>query len=257
MPATLEQRVTAADVWFRRMYDLGFEFPNDYVIFDVETTGLDVNRDYISQFGHMIVENRVPHKPMATLLDWTRYGRVNHGHVRERLLSVEYDFRKTGRCYRFDYDILAQYGADPEAVLEIYYDMFKDHQDAGGFFLTHNGIRYDTQIVASHFHRYLDTDFWFNPNQVVDTGLLEKALQLNMLPEPGETMPSYYWRVSELKAPGVYWSLSDHCVGKYRLDERFRLNMAGAHTSDFDCYVTHLLMETFRQQMDGGIACGT
>ena len=69
---------------------------------------------------------------------------------------------------------------------------------------------------------------------------------LDRPPHPGETLAAWYKRVrggfSKIK-----WSLDGHCASKYRLAERFGLDLAGAHGAAFDCRLTHALFETYRQ----------
>lgn len=238
------------DNWFRRICDRGLKFPESYIVLDVETSGLDVKRDYIVQFGHLVVENRVARKPVETVLDWTRCDKASHGDVRQRLAEMEHYFKTRQREAKFSFAGIAREGVDPVEVLRIYHELFKQHQDAGCFFLTHNGIRYDTQIVASHFKRFLGVDFTFDPSCMIDTGLLEKASQLNLLKHPSETLGQFYRHVANEYGKGVYWALDSHCVPKYKLVEKYGLDMRNAHCAGFDCYATHLLMEEFRACAD-------
>lgn len=233
--------------WFQELaHDTGFVFPKSCIVFDVETSGLDTERDYIVQIGHLVVEDCKPREPMDIVLDWTRCDAVQHGGMRQRLYEVDHDFRMQGRDYKFNYNRLAEEGVDPVSVLEIYHELFTQHQNAGCHFLTHNGFRYDSKIVASHFRRYLGSTFQFDQHLMIDTGLLEKACQLNMMLEPNESLPSFYNRIEQAIAKGVFWSLDRHCVPKYDLVRKHGLDMRKAHTAGFDCYVTHLLLEEFR-----------
>jgi DNA polymerase III epsilon subunit-like protein len=245
---TTPHELHKATDWLKRLRDRGFQFPDSYIVFDTETTGLKVAFDYIVQIGHLSVENRIPRQPVETVLDWTRCDRASHGDIRQRLYETEDDLRKQGRAYKFSYDRIAAEGVDPVAVLEIYHSLFKQHQDAGCYFLTHNGVRYDTQIVKHHFRRFLNMDFEFDNAKMIDTGLMEKAQQLGLLIHEGESLPSFYDRVSKEWGKGVYWSLDKHCIPKYKLDEKHGLDIKNAHHAGFDCLVTHLLLEEFRER---------
>jgi hypothetical protein len=81
---------------------------------------------------------------------------------------------------------------------------------------------------------------------MIDTGLFEKALQLDMMLRDNETLESFYKRVIDEFGKGIYWSLDRHCVPKYHLVAKHNLDMQSAHTAGFDCKVTHLLMEEYR-----------
>lgn len=236
--------------WLCRLRDRGYHFPADYLVFDVETTGLKVAHDYIAQFGHLAVDSLVSREPVETVLDWTRCDRASHGDVRERLYATEADCASRGSTYKFSYDRLATEGVDPIAVLDIYHILFTQHQEAGCYFLTHNGVHYDTQIIQHHFRRFLGENFEFDNSKMIDTGLLEKALQLDIMLQPGESLPSFYRRIEKAYGKGTYWSLSNHCIPKYKLDEKHGLDMRNSHTAGFDCHITHLLLEEYRSRIE-------
>lgn len=232
--------------WLRRMYDRGFCFPNSYVVFDCETTGTKTEHDYIVQLGHLVVEDRVPRDPYETVLDWIHSPAASQGDVRQRFIEIAHDL-KCKDTYRFSYDKVAAEGYDPIEVLSIYFEFFKSHQAAGCSFATHNGVRFDTRIVSSHFKRFLGENFQFDNSKMIDTGLLEKGMQLNMMLHDGESLPSYYNRVESVYGKGVMWSLANYCVPTYKLAEKHNLNMHKSHTAGFDCHVTHLLLEEYRK----------
>jgi DNA polymerase III epsilon subunit-like protein len=239
---------TLSTDWFKRLQKCGFNFPDSYIVLDTESTGLKVAYDYVVQFGHLAVVDRIPRKPTATVLDWTRCPLISHGDFRQRLYETEHDIRTHGGCYRFSYERVAKEGIDPISVLEIYHDLFEYHQSTGSQILTHNGIRFDIQIVKHQFRRFLGSTFEFDQELVVDTGLLEKARQLDLAPFKNESRASYYQRINAVPGKGVYWSLDKHCIPMYDLGRKYCLDMSQAHTAGFDCYITHLLMEEIRER---------
>ncbi len=243
MPATMSRRECTMphSEWFKNMRQLGLTFPDTYVVFDLETTGLFFDIDYIVQFGHLVVENCVPRQPIATTLDWINAPGVNLDHFYSRLADVIARFPG----YRFNAQRIVQEGVDPLAVVQIYYDMLKDHQDAGGYFVTHNGIAYDAPMCVEHFKRFLGKDFEFNLDHIVDTGMLAKAAQIDKYPYGNESMTSFYKRIKDIRSK-QQWKLTPICVDRYQLNDRLDLDMRGAHTAGFDCLLTHLLAERFR-----------
>jgi DNA polymerase III epsilon subunit-like protein len=236
--------------WFKRLCDRGFKFPDTYIVFDVETSGLQPAYDYVVQFGHMTVQDRRPCEPAQYLLDWTRCEIVSQRDVRERLYHTEDEFRKRQLIYRFSYERLAKEGIDPLEALRVYFDYFQQHQKDGGYFLTHNGVRFDSQLVEHHFRRFLGKEFKFDLSRMIDTGLLELAAQLGLMIGDDESISDFWLRLSKCCQRGVFWSLDKHCIPKYNLVKRHGLNMSQAHTAGFDCKVTHLLMEEFRRQSE-------
>lgn len=237
--------------WFRRLIDNGFNLPASYIVFDCETTGLDPAHDYMVQFAHIVVENGAPREDIEVMLNWPDCPKVDQADLHWHINNIVSIFNKIDRPYLFPYDRLQRDGVDPIRALQLYYQLFKTHQDNGGFFLTHNGINFDTAMVHNHFKRFLGVEFYFNPNQMIDTGLLEKARQCDGFDIcPGETAAAYYDRCGGIRRRGVLWSLDKWCIPQYNLDVRNNLDMEKAHTAGFDCYVTHLLLEEFKRLAD-------
>jgi hypothetical protein len=239
--------------WLNEAAAEGFTLPPSYIVFDLETTGLKPSSVFITETGHVSVTNSVPNAPYSTLLGWPRCPQIHQGSLRQQIAEVEGDFKAKGNVYAFPYDRLYQEGADPIAVVEIYHDLFTEHQTQGGWFATHNGSSYDTQVWQSHFRRYLDSDFCFDLNRMVDTGLIEKAIGLSVqrwergkpgwVPLRNESLAWFYYRTYSEFASGYRWGLSK-CMERYGLDKT--LDMQNAHNAGFDCTMVHLLIERFR-----------
>ncbi len=125
--------------------------------------------------------------------------------------------------------------------------MIRAQQEAKYAFVMHNGYNFDAPRLCTHFERWLNAPLDFGPNSIWDTGMIEKACQLNSVPDPRETMRAWARRVGGVRAKGVMWALDAHCVPKYDLEARHGLATADAHGAGYDSYVTHLLFEHYRE----------
>lgn len=234
-------------------------FPDNYAVFDVETSGVDKSLDLVCQLGYCLVVDGKEQERICWDLDWSDPALVDQRWLRDKLLytkeQVEMkDGTPTGKTYHVSYERMRE-GVPPVEALREFLDLLIHMREEGFVFVAHNGVNFDAPILANHFKRWLGEDFAFGPNEIWDTGMIEKAIQLNMVPEPGDTFRSFAGRVGGVRAKGVYWALDRHCVPKYDLAKRFGLDMDMAHDAGFDCYVTHLLFEDYKRiALNGKVA---
>jgi DNA polymerase III epsilon subunit-like protein len=236
-------------------------FPNDYLVVDTETSGTDPRKDVITQMGHCLVKGRKVVDQAGLVLDWTRHPSVDQEWLRGRLISTKYqvefkDGQPTGKTYHMSYERMRQEGANPDAVLREYLEWFKDIRQSKMFFVAHNGWHFDGQMFTFHFHRLFNEHWAFDDYELFDTGMVAKAAQSSVGPWPGETPKQFCARVYAQRLKGVRWALDTYCVPTFGLAEKYHLDMEAAHDADFDCFVTHLLMEEWRDMADRAVATG-
>jgi len=229
-------------------------FPRDYLVVDIETTGVELGLDLIVQIGHCVVIDGKPVDRVATLLDWSRVPAIDSRWLSDRLARVKRHVetdkqgQPTGKKYHITYDRLTQDGVEPVAVLNVYRDWF-DHVRADNmFFVSHNGIKFDGPFLNEAFTRWLDKPFIFDPLEMLDTGMVEKALRANELPWPEETAANFYSRVGAMRLKGVRWALDAFAIPQHGLDVKHGLDLSAAHSADFDCYMCHLLFEHYLEK---------
>lgn len=245
--ANCEYRDTS--YWLRTLRDRGFHFPNTYIVFDLETTGLDVTSDLAVQIGMMVVEDgEVTEPPRANVLNWADYRGVNQHCLRDRLLTVARDMAAQDNPYPFTYEGLRE-GCNPIKLLRGYLDLFRVWQDGGGHFLAHNGCKLDKPMMEQMFKKHLNETFHFDARFTIDTGLFEKAMQQPrlLLPQNRDDLPAFYVKTIKCYSRGVKWSLFHHCVPKYKLAQKYDIDLSKAHSADFDCLVTHSLYQEMRK----------
>jgi DNA polymerase III epsilon subunit-like protein len=237
--------------WFRTMRERYMRFPDSYVVFDVETTGLTPGDDLITQVGFCLVQDRNVAESGSALLDWTRCGGVNQEWLQWRLAETKRQMEAKGKLNHMTYERLREEGRDPLEVLKEYAHIFEETKSRGDYLLGHNALKFDIPFFQAHFTAW-GPQFTFDTAIVVDTGLMEKASQLNWFPGPGESVEDFFRRVYDWKKKGVFWSLDRNCVPKYKLDVAHGLDMGKAHDAGFDCVVTHHLFEHYRELAELG-----
>lgn len=231
--------------WHRRPW------PDDYLVFDIETTGLRRDEDLPVDFGWCLVRDREVCNHGNFVLDWTRYPQlVEPAWLGERLEQVREKMAQRGDEWVYSPGYLREKGTDPLAVLGFAHRLFYSNRRSGASFVGHNAWAFDCPILETVFLEYLggrkDVEpFVFQGDEVYDTGGIEKGSQLGLYPFPEETLRTYFLRVHKQWAPGVKWSLS-HCVAKYRLADRLPAD-GGLHQAGTDVMMTHLLFEELKQ----------
>lgn len=224
-------------------------FPRNYIVIDVETTGLDFATNLVCQLGWAVVRNGQLADCNAAMLDWTRHPAVEQGWLRRSLDEVRGYFERKGNTFHFPYERLREEGGEPEEVLRFAADVLEDHISHGELTVGHNAWFFDRQMLDANVRRFLGgrTIPW-QPNSIFDTGLVEKAAQINRPPYANETLDGWFRRVHATRSR-VAWNLENHCVCKYRLNERHPVEAGMAHDAGYDCKVTHWLFEAFGELM--------
>lgn len=240
---------------FRLMRDRFKGFPDDYLVFDVETTGVEFGTDLVAQLGYVLVRDRKPADQGWVYLDWTRDPEVDQGWLRRRVEEtrrhVEFkNGQPTGKVYKVAYDRMRD-GMDPREALRRYHKLFLDNRAEGHFVVAHNGYHFDARYVEEHLHTFLGETFRFGDYELFDTGMIEKGAQAAMTPWIGESVRDYSLRVAKTWLKGVYWALDSYCVPKYGLDAKVNIKAADAHDAAVDCLLTHALFEEHRREAEG------
>lgn len=228
----------------------GGYLPNDYMCFDIETTGFSTEKDLITEWGHCLVRNRQVLRRDNFVLNWyERPDLVNPVWLDQKLATVKAHMRVEGNEYRITPEVMQSEGMDPIKVIRFFYDFMLELRQQGLLFVAHNGWGLDARMVKSHIEQDLEQPWTWGPNEIFDTGGVEKASQMNtsnVLPRPGDTLETYFKRVAAIKADGIKWRLDKHCIPKYELDKKFGLDPAKMHKAGDDAYATHLLFEALR-----------
>lgn len=223
-------------------------FPDNYFVADVETTGYSFNNDYIIDVGWCVVRDGEIRHNEGLLLDWRRHPHADIAAIQRQLRRQADDYAQIGRPHYYPWERLCDEGVDPCEALHAYSTLIWEYINRGEQIVGHGLWRFDRKMIDSHTQRFLKGYLLpWRQNSIMDTGLMEKAMQTNRGPWPGETLDEWNRRINNANVKGVKWNLESHCVPKYRLAERYNLDMRLMHTGGFDCVLIHYLLNTFRQ----------
>jgi len=233
--------------WFRLLVERSNRLPDNYLVFDVETTGLSVNNDLITQVGYCFVNNKQILASGSTLLDWTSCSEIDQDWLRNKLIDTKRRMAELGKPYHITYEKLRDLGQQPIHTLDCYFSALEEAQQRSDALVSHNGLGFDIPMLRAHFKRWLNKKLTIQPNQLYDTGIMEKLCQMNLLPNSGEDIGTFLVRLQYKRMNGIYWSLDKHCIPKYKLNEKYQLDADKAHDAGYDCVITYHLFETFRE----------
>lgn len=224
-----------------------FEFPDTYLVLDTETSGFSKSKDVIVDAGWAVVKDRKVVHHASLLLDWSRMP-VDHDYIRYQLQRQAEDYAKVGRPHYYSWERLCAEGEHPLEVLHAYSSLIYDHINNSDSMIVGHGLwRFDREVINSHTQRFLQGYLLpWRMHSIFDTGLLEKAAQTGRAPYTTETLDEWLRRVNNANAK-VKWNMESHCVPKYRLVERYKVDMRLMHTAGFDCVLIHYLLDTYRQ----------
>lgn len=232
------------DNWFALIGEFlapGRGWPDSYLVLDTETSGLDNERDFVIELGWARADGGAVSHSGALLLDWTRpeYA-VYHDQIRAGMRKAGEHMRSKGRSYRFTFDGLAE-GEDPREVLGDFADMLAEDVAGGLAVVGHNVWSFDRVMLHRNVWRAAGRSLAFPYSNVFDTAAVEKARQLELWPpEPGESSPERWYTMLATRRTSC--NLDEHCNRVYGL----KIDAKKAHTAEYDCIVTHRLLEAMK-----------
>jgi len=229
-------------------YAAKFGFPTTYLVLDLETTGFSPTKDFIIDAGCTLVMNNQIVQQASLLIDWSKAEGVDCQHIQYQLARQQEQYAKAGRPHYYPWERLKREGLHPNDVLVAYIKLIYDHIVRNDSVIVGHGFyRFDRSVLDSHTSRFMNgyTLPWLD-NSILDTGLIEKAIQINSPPFPEDTLDDWLDRMDRAGSK-VKWNLSGHCVPKYNLAARYNIDTRLMHTAACDCTTIHNLLDTYRQ----------
>lgn len=236
--------------WFREFAGR-YRFPENYICFDIETSGIDPANDYICSIGHTIVRDGVIGPYSESYLNWPDHPGIDTTQLKNSLLRVQNIMESRGKPFHHTWERLQRDGKPPLQVLADYLDLFETAEERQEVVVAHNGWRFDIEFLQAHFHDWLGISYVFSSELVYDTGVAEKASQLrdedDPFPTPGETMQQFSWRIGNLQRRGIFWALDGYCDKQYNLFKKAGLDPGEAHGAGADSLLLAHLVEEHRK----------
>jgi hypothetical protein len=233
--------------WRRKFFEwYNGHWPEDYISWDMETTGFKTDYDLPVDIGHVVVRGGNLVDRGGTLLNWPDYPGIEEGWLHERMDKTAFNMQKQGKTYGYSVKRLRAEGEDPYEVLKRYYTLFQENRESGGSFLGHGVWHFDSKMFSHCLQETCGLSWEFGENELWDSGAIDKATQAQMEPFPDEhTLKKYFLRVHYSRKKGVYWNI-ESCVERYKLAERYGVDVDELHGAEADSYVSHLLFEDLR-----------
>jgi len=226
--------------------------PGNYMVIDLETTGLVKGTHKIWQVGMYVVEAGIPRYDrgkniwVATDVADLRAADFEINRRANLLREVPSDRPLRDGVYaqmeaEFINEVTTQ-GVPLDTVLHAVKDVITACVDAQWPIVGQNSCRFDIPFLEWTYQQ-AGIDFQFPQTMIIDVGILIKAARLGRRIAPHETPKKFYFRVAAERARGVYYALERYCLGRYSLAEKYGVDIAQAHNAGFDTWLTHLVMK--------------
>lgn len=228
---------------FSRFVECGIwkepRIPEKHVVIDFETLGL-TNNDKIVQVGLCLADENGFSREFWDEDSYSLiFKREKEDFVgKERAIQV----------HGIDYEKSQAEGEDPVTIMRIICDVLQYAREHDYSIIGHNLYSFDMPMMDIEMGRCgITCDI--NSKDVVDTGLLVKAMQLHMLPSDGDKVYDFWERVRNYWAKGVYFSLDRYCINRFELDRIYGVDVSKAHDAGYDCMLTHYVAAEMNKLM--------
>lgn len=202
----------------------GGKLPDSYLVFDTETSGVDIARDRILQFGFVLVKNNKIQDQYSFLVKRTK----EEVFIHPEALKV----------HGITYERLEREGVLVSQVIDDVIELFEAARRVGMMFVGHNIFSFDSRMLERECI-LMGKKFKFGDDEIVDTGMIVKAAQIGVYIQDGMTLRDWALRVADIRARGVMWSLDRYCIPTYDLN---RFGPFKSHDAMGDCQTTHHLL---------------
>lgn len=238
--------------WYARMALFIGGFPENYLVFDVETNGLEPRSPQTLpvELGWCMVQDRVAVHEGSFLLNWGLHPDIDADWFEQSVHKTRLGMLEKGIEGAISWEQIDNEGHDPREVVPHFRELLTDAQNNGYKFVGHNIYGFDRPIVENATFAATGDRFRFDYRRFIDTGMIEKAHAASIVvPNAGER-PVFRWyeEVRGIIRKGK-WNLGG-CAHKYSLVEKHGLDLSSAHAAGFDCHMNHLLLEAYRELAD-------
>lgn len=231
------------------------KLPDNYLVLDIETSGLSPDTSFIWDVGTRTVLGGVPQ--VATGEDFylahppemlkTATFEINRRRANAQGITADRatlnERVRDGQYYLAEQtfvDEVTTAGKDPKQTLQVVADMINLFADNKWWLVGQNVCKFDLPFLSYHFNYYgIKCDM--PTERIIDVGILIKAAQLRRTQMAHESCREFYLRMAATRAKGVFFSLAGFCEPYWGLAAKYNLDMSKAHSAGFDCYMTDLV----------------
>ena len=212
----------------------------NYLVLDCETTGFELQRDLVLEFGLVAVRAGQVVLRRQIILDWTRQPEVEQAWLEHRLRRAKQRMEKGAKkVCRIDLPYVKR-GVPPGEGLQELLQILRQQRADNAYFVGHGILRFDGFRVQQSLEEWLGCRWRFGKHELVDTLALVRADLFPLPRKEGEQFFDYSQRILNA-ATHVKSSLDGVCLPRYRLDEDGTLAQ-GAHTAIVDAELTRRLL---------------
>lgn len=225
--------LSALKAWYA-----SYGLPLTYASIDIESDGLDVNRNRPIHVGWCHVVNGKAVRSDGVIIDWTRALDDQQLATMTRNMDlVRTAMAGRGQHYRWTVDDLRTRGVHPkDAAAQIV-------RSVGHLPLAaHHGWGFDYPMLGNFVTSH-GLPFAPPHSTLMDTCLMARAAFGPCPPRPNEPYRSYVQRLSTVRCRRH--TLRD-CISLFDLD-KVGVDPKHTHDAEYDNWVVHLLLEKFRE----------
>jgi len=227
-----------------RAYADAYGLPESYVCVDVETSGLDVEHDYILQLGWCCVTKRQPIENAGIIINHvSELDDTKASLLSQRLSSTAVNMQKRGMAYNWSLNRL-QTGVEPKAAAERIVGICNKSE----YILAHYGTLFDFEIIDRLTRKYLDIGLTNAGGNLIDTAVIFKAASDQLRPRAHETYQSFVTRVLAHRGRSKFSMTA--CIAELNLASQGVVDRR-AHDAIYDSWLVFLVFETFRAMAQG------
>lgn len=219
----------------------GGVLPDNYLVLDFETNGLEPRNDRILSVGYLAVR-----------------GRKAAGAPVSHLVKHAADVTNPPRAFAVNgitRQMMSEQGLPAPELFGMLADLLEAGQDSGCMVLGHNIAAFDIPFLGAELKR-VGRAMRFRADGVLDTGMLVLAPRLGLRMQPDENLCDFFLRAyAANRDKWLKWSL-DWCYANLNLKE-FLQARGAVHEAGDDCLRTHYVFERIRQMcgVEEAVSC--
>lgn len=179
-------------------YAASVEWPTSYVVWDLETSGLEPTKDHILEIGAIVIHDGEVVSEHQWILD-------NGIEIKPELTAI----------HGIDNAMVAAEGRDPKQCMEEFMQVLQPGNLPN---ITHNGYKFDIPWLKHHATVLLQlpeeqSDLLLRElhKSMIDTAALMKGALLQKPRGYNESMKDYAARIMNIMAKGVYYKVPVCC----------------------------------------------